>query len=80
MKTRLIGSSGILAVVMTLSVMASPPLDDQATPRATGAVSGDRSALPRTPWGHADLQGTWTSEGRSASRSNGLRSSGTGSS
>jgi hypothetical protein len=26
-------------------------------------VSGDRSALPRTPWGHADLQGTWTSEG-----------------
>jgi hypothetical protein len=63
MKMRLLGSSGILAVVMTLTVMASSPLDEQSTPRAPGAAPGDRSALPRTPWGSADLQGTWTSEG-----------------
>ena len=63
MKMQLFGSSGVLAVVMTLTVMASPWLDAQETPRATSAVSADRSALPRTPWGSADLQGTWTSEG-----------------
>ena len=63
MKMQLLASSGILAVVMTLTVMASSSLDAQGTPRATSAASGDRSALPRTPWGHADLQGTWTSEG-----------------
>jgi hypothetical protein len=48
---------------MTLTVMASSSLDQQGTPRAASAVSGDRAALPRTPWGSADLQGTWTSEG-----------------
>jgi hypothetical protein len=63
MKRQLSGSCGILGVVMTLAVMASPAPDDQGTPRATSAVSGDSSALPRTPWGSADLQGTWTSEG-----------------
>jgi hypothetical protein len=62
MKMQLLASSGILAVVMTLTVMASPSPDDQATPRATSTVRGDQSAL-RTPWGTADLQGTWTSEG-----------------
>ena len=63
MKMQLLVSSGVLAVVMTLSVMASSSLDAQGTPRATSAVSGDHSALPPTPWGSADLQGTWTSEG-----------------
>src|SRR5688572_18378013 len=64
MKMQLLCSSGTLALVMTLAVMASSSsLDAQGTPRATSAVSGDRSALPRTPWGSADLQGTWTSEG-----------------
>src|SRR5688572_29520600 len=63
MKMQLLGASGILAVVMTLTVMASSSPEPQGIPRATGAVSGDRSALPRTPWGSADLQGTWTSEG-----------------
>jgi hypothetical protein len=63
MKMQLWVSSGILAVVMTLAVMASSSsLDAQGAPRATSAASGDRSAL-RTPWGSADLQGTWTSEG-----------------
>jgi hypothetical protein len=60
---QLLGTSGILAVVMTFTVMASPSPDEQATPRATGTVSTDRSTLLRTPWGTADLQGTWTSEG-----------------
>ena len=63
MKMQLLAASLILAVVMTLTVMASPSPDQQGTPRATSAVSGERSALPRTPWGSADLQGTWTSEG-----------------
>jgi hypothetical protein len=64
MKMRLLGSSGILAVVMTLTVMASPSPDPQGTtPRATSVASGNRSAVPRTPWGSVDLQGTWTSEG-----------------
>ena len=63
MKMQLLYSSGILAGVMTLTVMTSSSLDAQGTPRAAGAVSGDRSVLPRTPWGSADLQGTWTSEG-----------------
>src|SRR5687768_12265902 len=63
MKMQLLYSSGILAVVMTLTVMSSSSLDAQGTPRATSAVSGDRSVVPRTPWGSADLQGTWTSEG-----------------
>ena len=65
MKRQLAISSGVLAVVMTLTVMASSPLDVQGTPPATAAaaVPNDRSALPRTPWGSADLQGTWTSEG-----------------
>jgi hypothetical protein len=62
MKMQLSASSGIVAVVMTLTVMASPSPDDQATPRATGAGRGDQVAL-RTPWGTPDLQGTWTSEG-----------------
>jgi hypothetical protein len=63
MKMQMLISSSILAVVMALTVMASSPLDAQGTGRATGAVADDRSALPRTPWGSADLQGTWTSEG-----------------
>ena len=63
MKMQLLYSSGILAVVMTLTVVTSPSLDAQAAPRATSAVSGDRPVLPRTPWGSADLQGIWTSEG-----------------
>src|SRR5688572_6711729 len=62
MKMQLLYSSGILAVVMTLTMMTSSSLDAQGTPGATSAVSGDRS-VPRTPWGSADLQGTWTSEG-----------------
>jgi hypothetical protein len=63
MNTQLLVSSGILALSMTLAVMVSPSLDAQGAPRAASAVSADRSAVPRTPWGSADLQGTWTSEG-----------------
>ena len=63
MKRQLLGSSGILAVVMTLTVMASPLPDQQGSSRGANASSGDRAALLRTPWGSADLQGTWTSEG-----------------
>src|SRR5262245_55089068 len=69
MKMRLSGSIGILALVMTLSLMASSAPDDVGrvlnfgpAARLVQAVAADRSALPRTPWGHADLQGTWTSE------------------
>ena len=62
MKMQLLCSSGILAVVMTLTVMTSSSLDAQGTPRATSVVSGERPVLPRTPWGSVDLQGTWTSE------------------
>ena len=62
MKMQLLCSSGILAVVMTLTVMTSSSLDAQGAPQATSAA-GDRPALPRTPWGTVDLQGTWTSEG-----------------
>jgi hypothetical protein len=60
---RLLGSIGIVAVVMAVAVMTSSSLDAQATPRVAGAVSSDNSVLPRTPWGSPDLQGTWTSEG-----------------
>src|SRR5688572_10488581 len=63
MKMQLLGSSSILAVVITLTVMGPSLLDAQAPPRAANAGAADRSALPRTPWGSADLQGTWTSEG-----------------
>ena len=48
MKMQLLCSGGLLAVAMTFAVASS---------------SLDAQGLPRTPWGSADLQGTWTSEG-----------------
>lgn len=62
MKMRLLVSSGIVALVMTLTVTASPTPGNQASSPEARTV-GERQALPRTPWGSPDLQGTWTSEG-----------------
>ncbi len=57
MSTRI--TRGIAASL--LAIAASSSLIAQRTPGAQAA--GEKTWLERTPWGHPDLQGEWTSEG-----------------
>ena len=60
MKTRPVRAAGALAVVMAVTGLW--PVDaagqNAAGPKARAAAKPP--ALPRTPWGDPDLQGTWT--------------------
>jgi hypothetical protein len=63
MSTRTLTSAiGVVMVVGAVVSMGSPSAG-QAPARTTGAGAVDPTAMPRTPWGSPDLQGTWTSEG-----------------
>ena len=75
MRRRLLASSGSSAAVAALLLFALVPVSGQApspgtpsrrTPSAPAASrpapprsAPSRSAVPRTPWGHPDLQGFW---------------------
>src|SRR5262249_17900923 len=50
-----------LAVVMTIAATASIGAAGQAA-KTTGSKPkpAGRTVAPRTPWGHPDLQGTWS--------------------
>jgi hypothetical protein len=68
MFTRLLGSAGVLAAAVGLSVFIDAPLSGQerGTPpplviTAFGGKPVDYKA-PRTPWGDPDLQGVWSSD------------------
>src|SRR5687767_13501533 len=48
------------AVLAAAVVSASPALAQSTNNKAAGAAGGKASyQTPRTPWGHADLQGVW---------------------
>ena len=51
---RLLVSLGALVAVLTLVVLALPPVSAQSQ-----TAIADGAAPPRTPWGHPDLQGIW---------------------
>jgi len=68
MITRILGSAGVLAAAVGLSVFVDTPLSGQerGTPpplviTAFGGKPVDYKA-PRTPWGDPDLQGVWSSD------------------
>src|SRR5687768_16298648 len=68
MITRILGSAGVLAAAVGLSVAIDTPLSGQerGTPpplviTAFGGKPVDYKA-PRTPWGDPDLQGVWSSD------------------
>src|SRR5688500_3850004 len=68
MITRILGSAGVVAAAVGLSVSMGTPLSGQerGTPpplviTAFGGKPIDYKA-PRTPWGDPDLQGVWSSD------------------
>ncbi len=73
MITRLLGSAGVVAGVVGLTIAAGQPVSGQAQPEirystppplvitAFGGKPVDYKA-PRTPWGDPDLQGVWSSD------------------
>ena len=68
MITRILGSAGVLAALIVLSVTAGTPVSGQERPAAPplvitafGGKAVDYKA-PRTPWGDPDLQGVWSSD------------------
>ena len=62
MRTQLVAGTGLF-VVSAFVLMATAAAQGVAEPAASGNHATDRGAAPpRTPWGHPDLQGTWTSE------------------
>jgi hypothetical protein len=78
MTNRLFASMGAPAIVSALAWLMicsgmgaaqAPPQAPGSAVRAAAEVRGSKpearksAALPRTPWGDPDLQGTWTSEG-----------------
>jgi hypothetical protein len=68
MVTRILGSAGLLAAVVFLSVAADTPLSGQergAPPPLVITAFGGKAVeykAPRTPWGDPDLQGVWSSD------------------
>ena len=52
MSRRILGSTGVLAVVMTVVWLAPAPA-------AAQTAAAKASSSLRTPWGHPDLQGIW---------------------
>jgi hypothetical protein len=77
MKRRFLIASGIIAAILFVGLQ-SLPLQGQGQPQAQGQIiganapalvvtafgnkSGPTYAVPRTPWGDPDLQGTWSSD------------------
>ena len=60
MKNRWFRSMGAPAIVGALAWVT---VSSAVGPTAAQAPARKATALPRTPWGDPDLQGTWTSEG-----------------
>jgi hypothetical protein len=52
-----IGAVGLCALIGSLSVQTNAQ-----GPSATRSSAASRDAVPKTPWGHPDLQGVWTSD------------------
>jgi hypothetical protein len=68
MMHRRVGSATILAMLIAAAVLAPPPVTDRigfsvATAVAAGGPGAQGAAstfvVPKTPWGHPDLQGVW---------------------
>jgi len=54
MRVRRLGSAGAIAAAIALIALAPIPVATQAQPGHS-----ESGGLPRTPWGHPDLQGIW---------------------
>ena len=63
MRKRLLASAGVLAVI----AVAAGPVAAQTSSTAAKAPAAKTAAkawtAPKTPWGHPDISGTWTSDG-----------------
>ena len=64
MRNRLLAAVGVFAV----TALAAGPAAGQTPPAAAKAPAAKAAAAkpwttPKTPWGHPDLSGTWTSDG-----------------
>ena len=57
---RMLGTAGVIALVSLVSVPAAGQAP-AAGVTAAGVVANDFTT-PRTPWGHPDLQGVWTTD------------------
>ena len=62
MNFRVIGRTGA-AVLLAVLMPGQGPSAEQATRAAPAANQGTKWTVPRTPWGHPDIQGVWTSTG-----------------
>src|SRR2546422_4066802 len=62
MNFRVIGRTGA-AVLLAVLMPGQGPSAEQATRAAPAANQGRKWTVPRTPWGHPDIQGVWTSTG-----------------
>src|SRR5437899_12719014 len=63
MRTRLLKSIGVAAVIMTVLVFLKPAevaVADQAP--AASVTAPPAAPVLKTPWGEPDLQGIWTDE------------------
>ena len=52
---------GLLLLVAAMTLVA-PAGASQAPQEATTSSPSDARSAPRTPWGHPDLQGIWTTD------------------
>src|SRR5687768_6549821 len=62
MQTRTIGVAGVLVCLSLAGAIADqgqPQNPPQGQARAQGRTQAGAKPVPRTPWGHPDLQGTW---------------------
>ena len=65
MSSRLLASAVVLAGMITAGpAAAQAPAGADKAPAAKAAATRAWTA-PKTPWGHPDISGTWTSDGRS---------------
>jgi hypothetical protein len=55
-------SVGVLAAVIAIVSIAAIPLAGQAKPSTPAAPAAKSYTPPKTPWGHPDLQGIYTSD------------------
>src|SRR5437899_9255654 len=63
MRTRLLKSIGVAAVIMTVLVFLKPAEVAVADQAPAASVTAPPSApVLKTPWGEPDLQGIWTDE------------------
>ena len=46
----------VFGALLAMVLVSAPPAFGQWTPKR---VAADGSEIPRTPWGHPDLQGLW---------------------